>query len=74
MLVLQSSSGVETLDSTKERTVKQIQREIVDNKQVIFKGSIKAIADSIKKDVIHNIIRLSGNKKERVNRSFNLFK
>lgn len=68
--VLQPGGGVGTLDLTEETTVKQVLREVADGGWVVLKGSTRATADSAKKDVVYNKVRLSGNRKGRADVGF----
>lgn len=63
--VLKPSSGTGTLDPAEETTVKQVLREVADGGWVVLKGSTGATADSAKKDVVKNKVRLLRVRKER---------
>ena len=64
--VLQPGGGVGTLDLIKETTVKQVLREVADGGWVVLKGSTRATADSAKKDVVCNKVRLPGTAREEL--------
>ena len=66
--VLKPSSGVGTLDPAEETTVKQVLREVADSGWVVLKGSTRATADSAKKDVVNNKVRLPPERKGRADK------
>ncbi len=72
--ILKPSGGIGTLDPAEETTVKQVLREVADGGWVVLKGSTKATADSAKKDVIYNKVRLPPNRKGRANGGSSLSK
>lgn len=63
--VLKPNSGIGTLDPAEETTVKQVLREVADGGWVVLKGSTRATADSAKKDVVNNKVRLPPERKGR---------